>query len=117
MGSTQASKVVLVTTGLMVALTLIEHHFNPVDGTLYKRLWALGLVGLGLSVLADFVPQVAGPFAVLVAIAMIARRPGILGSFIEQGSTQEAKKMPGSTGVSSTNKRYAPGSAASARPG
>jgi hypothetical protein len=33
---------------------------------LFKRLWGVGVLGLMLSAAADFVPQIAGPFALLV---------------------------------------------------
>lgn len=108
---------VLVSVGLLVVLTVVENHFNPTKGELYKQLWALGVVGLGLSVLADFVPQIAGPFAILVAVAMVARRPGVLGTFISQGTAASKQTAKGTPGIDPNNKRYAPGNPASARPG
>ncbi len=35
---------------------------------LFKRLWGVGMLGLMLSAAADFVPQIAGPFALLVLV-------------------------------------------------
>ena len=38
------------------------------DRGLSYRLWGVGMLGLMLSAAADFVPQLAGPFAVLVLL-------------------------------------------------
>lgn len=92
MTSATASRVVLVTTGAMVAYALVDRHFNPASFDLYKRLWGIGAFGLGLSIAADFVPAVAGPFAVLVAVALVARNPGKIGRLIQQASGQPATR-------------------------
>lgn len=38
------------------------------DVGMFKRLWGVGMLGLMLSALADFVPQLAGPFSLLVVL-------------------------------------------------
>lgn len=38
------------------------------DVGLARRLWGVGMLGLILTAAADFVPQLAGPFAVLVVL-------------------------------------------------
>ena len=38
------------------------------DVGMMKRLWGVGVLGLMLSAAADFAPQLAGPFAVLVVL-------------------------------------------------
>lgn len=45
----------------------------------FRALWAIGLLSVGLAALADFAPQLAGPFAAMVAVAAVARHPGALG--------------------------------------
>lgn len=55
----------------------------------FRALWAIGLLAVALAALSDTIPQVAGPFAVLVAVAAVARHPGALGSKLGFG--------PGST--------------------
>ena len=41
---------------------------KPGDVGMAKRLWGVGMLGTMLSMAADFVPQLAGPFAVLVVL-------------------------------------------------
>lgn len=79
----QASRIVLLCGAGMATFVLIQSSRTqrPSEAT-YKSLWAIGLVTLGLSVFADFVPQIAGPFALLVLIAMAARNSGALGTVI-----------------------------------
>lgn len=94
MTTEQASRVVLLCGAGMATFVLIQasRTGRPSEAT-YKSLWAIGLVTLGLSVFADFVPQIAGPFALLVLIAMAARNSGALGSVIG-GRTVRAPTSP-----------------------
>jgi hypothetical protein len=46
----------------------------------FRFAWAAGVILLGLSLLADISPQVAGPLAILVLIAVYWRNRGTLGS-------------------------------------
>lgn len=62
-------------------LTVAAKEGRPQERT-FKSLWAIGLVTLGLAIFADFVPDVAGPFALLVLIAMAVRNTGVLGSVV-----------------------------------
>lgn len=70
-----ARKMVLVATfGLAVVNIYRVRKPNeraPRDVTTYRRLWGTGVVGVMLAVLADFAPQVAGPFAVLVLLGSL----------------------------------------------
>jgi hypothetical protein len=70
----------------------------------YKSLWAIGLMTLGLAVFADFVPGVAGPFALLVLLAMAVRNTGALGDVIGGAGTKRGK----GTAKKSTAKTSAP---------
>lgn len=69
---------VLVAGGLEVAFVLARANKSGGEKT-YKSLWAIGLLTLGLSIFADFVPEIAGPFALLVLIAMAVQQRGALG--------------------------------------
>src|SRR5581483_613035 len=62
---TQSRKLVLVSVAVILALNVYRSGREP--GSLYKRLWGTGVLGVALSIVADFAPQVAGPFAMLVA--------------------------------------------------
>lgn len=46
----------------------------------YRFAWAAGVITLGLSVLADIAPEVAGPFAILLLMAVYWKNRGVLGS-------------------------------------
>jgi hypothetical protein len=58
----------------MVALLGIAYYRSTRGentGSTYKRLWGVGVVGIFLSVLADFAPSIAGPFAVLTVLGSL----------------------------------------------
>lgn len=38
----------------------------------YKQIWAIGALGLLLSLVSDFAPQIGGPLAILFALGFIA---------------------------------------------
>ena len=48
----------------------------------YKFAWAAGVITLGLSVLADVAPEIAGPFAILVLMAVYWKNRGVIGSVL-----------------------------------
>lgn len=106
----QASRVVFVSGTIMAVYVLLRGRKNGADP--FRSLWAVGALTLGLAVAADFAPQVAGPFALLVLVAMIARNRGAIGEVI---GTAASSSPP--AGVPAGNARYAPGSPASSRPG
>jgi hypothetical protein len=63
------------------------------DVGMAKRLWGVGVLGLMLSAAADFVPQLAGPFAVLVLLGYAtsggdAAIENVLGKVSGSGSSQ-----------------------------
>lgn len=73
MNAVQARKVVLASIGIMAAVSLYKQHTGKAatqQGT-YRTLWGVGVVGVLLSLLADFAPAIAGPFAILVALGSI----------------------------------------------
>lgn len=80
MSPQQAARIVFLAGAVEATYVLIRHR-QGAEGT-FKSLWAVGVLTLGLAVFADFVPQVAGPFAILVLIAMAVRNSGELGGVI-----------------------------------
>lgn len=94
MTSPEATRVVLISMGVLAAITISAHRDNANPDARYKSLWAIGALGLGLAALADVAPQVAGPFALLTAVAMVSRNPGELGRALGFGPGGLA---PGST--------------------
>lgn len=97
MTSEQASRIVLLSGAGMATFVLVQasRQGRPQEKT-FKSLWAIGLVTLGLAIFADFAPEVAGPFALLVLIAMAVRNTGALGSVIG-GATGGTDKRPQKT--------------------
>ena len=68
MSPVKAKQTVLVA---MIALIAINLYRVKSDGSMYKRLWGTGVVGVFLSILADFAPSIAGPFAVLTVLGSL----------------------------------------------
>lgn len=95
----QARKMVLVSTFLLAAVSVYK---NKDTNSTFKSLWGVGVVGLVLSLLADFAPSIAGPFAVLV----------VLGSLTEKGNNLIQSALGKAAGTTGT----APPSSAPAAP-
>jgi len=105
MNESQANKIVLISAGVLVALTFAQRQFNPEGFDLYKNLWGIGALTLALSVTADFVPEVAGPIALLVVSAATVKK----GHYIKEalGAPVPQSKNPqvpaGAKGPTGTN--------------
>lgn len=81
----QARKMVLVSTFLLIILSVYRDRSSTTStpqGT-FRVVWGAGIVGMFLSLLADFVPQIAGPFAALI----------VLGSLTNGGEQALAKAL------------------------
>jgi hypothetical protein len=105
----QARKMVLVSIALLAVLSVYRDRKTTTPQGTYRTLWGVGVVGMFLSLLADFVPQIAGPFAALI----------VLGSLTNGGEQALAKVLgviavaPGAGGKPpSSAKPSAPSSAA-----
>lgn len=66
----QARKMVLVSAFLLVAVAVYRDRKTGTEG-MFRALWGVGVVSLVLSLVADFAPQVAGPFAVLTVLGSL----------------------------------------------
>jgi hypothetical protein len=82
---------VLVAAAFMFAAIAIKRQALPDP---YRFAWAAGLITLGLSVLADTVPEVAGPAAILILMAVYWRNRGVLGSVLPQSHTAATASSP-----------------------
>jgi hypothetical protein len=71
---TSSRKLVLASLLGLLALATYRGNLGGDQG-LAKRLWGVGMLGLILTILADFAPQIAGPLAFLV-LAGYATNPG-----------------------------------------
>lgn len=64
-------KLVLVSVAALLLINTYRHQRGEDSGSFYRRLWGTGVVGVFLSVAADFVPTIAGPFSVLVVLGSL----------------------------------------------
>jgi len=100
---TQSRKLVLVSVAVILALNVYRSGREP--GSLYKRLWGTGVLGVALSIVADFAPQVAGPFAMLVALGLFTRHGD---EVMQQVTGRAARVLPAGVDVNpATNPRAA----------
>lgn len=95
MTSNEATKLVFVGAGVTAAVVVAS---TKDEDARFKALWAIGLLTVGLAAVADFAPQLAGPFAVLIAVAAVARHPGSLGSRLGFGPAAAAPRPSGAAG-------------------
>lgn len=71
-----APAIVLIAGGAMVAAAIIPVFRSPeqlVSASMYKRIWAAGLLTLFLAAFADIAPQVAGPLALSLVLLVIVK--------------------------------------------
>lgn len=67
----QARKMVLV-SALMLAVIAVYRDRKQGAGDTFHALWGVGVLSFILSVLADFAPTIAGPFAALTVLGSLA---------------------------------------------
>lgn len=79
MTSQSARTIVLLVAGFLFAALFVRRDKIPDP---YRYTWAAGIVTLGLSLLADIAPQIAGPFALLVLIAVWYKNRGVVGGVL-----------------------------------
>lgn len=91
MSPTSAKTLVLVTGGLMLAIVGIRHDAiaDP-----FRAAWGAGVITLFLSLLADIAPEVAGPAAILVLLAVYWKHKGVLGSVLPSSNAGATAAKP-----------------------
>jgi hypothetical protein len=67
----QARKMVLVSVFLLALITVYRDRRDTSPKGTFRVFWGVGVVGMFLSLLADFVPQIAGPFAALIVLGSL----------------------------------------------
>lgn len=87
MSPQSAKTIVLVAGGFMFAAIAIKRDSIPDP---FRFAWAAGVITLGLSLLADLAPEIAGPFAILVLMAVYWKNRGVLGSVLPGGGALPA---------------------------
>lgn len=67
----QARKMVLVSALILAGIAVYRDHKAGASDT-FHALWGVGVLSLLLSILADFAPTIAGPFAALTVLGSLA---------------------------------------------
>lgn len=65
---------IVVASGVMFAAALtplFKGGAKPASSQVYRRAWAVGLLTLALAAADDFVPQVTGPLALSLIVAVV----------------------------------------------
>jgi hypothetical protein len=58
----------------------------------FKQIWAIGVLGLFLSLISDFLPQIGGPLALLFALGFIAGGQTKINSVIDNALGKKVTK-------------------------
>jgi hypothetical protein len=67
----------MVVSGGVITFDLLRGEIkHPQTGEAFRVVWAMGVLFLLLTVAADVVPSLAGPFAGLVALSILIGRSG-----------------------------------------
>ena len=91
MSSRSAATLVLLTGGLLITYALLDGRNAAVPSTTtYKRIYSSFLATVALGVAADLVPEIVGPFAILIIVAAWAKHKGVLGGIISNSATPAA---------------------------
>lgn len=69
----QARRVVLLSVLVLFAVNTYRGRLSTADVTVTKRLWGTGMLAVMLGFAADLAPQVAGPFAALIALSLFTK--------------------------------------------
>lgn len=77
--------------GIVLALIRKSGSDTP---TTYKRIWGTSLLGLGGAALAGFVPQLVGPYFLLVIIAYVAGNFGKVSGAVNTLKSQAGVSKP-----------------------
>lgn len=89
MNQSSARMLVLVSmaiTGGVVIYDVLRNQESLGGDQTFRAVWSLALLFLLLAILADTVPELAGPFAALVTLAVLIGRKGALGAIVGTGN-------------------------------
>lgn len=95
---------VLAAIGFLLVVAIYKERTGRTRQGVYQTVWGVGVVGIILSLAADFVPQLAGPFAGLVALGSLTHGgdkvlASILGTVSGQGAGSFTAQPSGTSGA------------------
>lgn len=102
-----ARRIVLISmllTGGVIMYDVFKNKGKLNAGEEFKAVWSMSLLFLLLSILADTVPSLAGPFAGVVTLSVLIGRQGALSSIVHVG--KQAAPAPGVQVTPPTNVPY-----------
>lgn len=102
--SPETARKIVVAAAVVGSAAIIYQGGSQDFATSYKRVWGLLLLTAGGSVLADFAPQVVGPYMALVLIVFLVGTKNGLGNLFKTAAAQAGS----STGSSSSGANPAP---------
>lgn len=68
-----AKRTVLVSTMALIFIAIYRDRVAPNEVAFFRRLWGVGVLSVLLATAADFVPRVAGPFALLTVLGAMTQ--------------------------------------------
>lgn len=66
-----------------MAAAFLENHYDPTSKSMFKRVWFIGLLTIVLGITADFIPEVAGPLALLILTSVAVKDSKYFGQAIQ----------------------------------
>lgn len=88
----QSKNLVLITGGVVIAGTLLTHHYSTSTQhfsgekqtfDLGKRIAAVLVLVMVMTVMADQIPDLTGPLALLILVAYISTHLGFFQQYVE----------------------------------
>lgn len=90
MNPKNATTIVMLTGAALIAVALLKGQ----PGSTYKKVWASGLAVTGLAFAADIVPELVGPFALLILLVVIEKNYNLLSGAAGIPSDKTSGKNP-----------------------
>lgn len=82
-----------VVSGGVIVYDIVKHGEGLGPGEDFRVVWAISLLFLLLAIMADVVPELAGPFAALVLLAILLGRGAVVKQIVNLGT--KTKEAPG----------------------
>lgn len=89
MDQSTARQIVLISmllSGGVIMYDVLTHKDNLGADQSFRAVWSMALLFLLLAILADTVPEIAGPFAGVTTLAILIGRKGALSSIVGTGT-------------------------------
>ena len=102
MDKSTARQIVLISmllSGGVIMYDIFKHKQTLGADQSFRAVWSMALLFLLLSIMADTVPELAGPFSALITLSILVGRQGALSSIVgvgtgKQGVTVNPNNVP-----------------------